>query len=78
MWTGAKGENGYGNIWFDGKLRRATHVSCFPAHGIWTKADLMHVCDTPPCIRPEHLIEGDAASNNYDRMVKKLGGIVIP
>src|SRR5713101_809860 len=58
LWTGAREANGYGSIWFDGKRRKASHASWFLAHGVWTKADLMHVCDNPPCVRPNHLIEG--------------------
>jgi hypothetical protein len=31
---------------------------------------VMHRCDNPPCIRPDHLRVGTVADNNRDKMVK--------
>lgn len=31
---------------------------------------VLHRCDNPPCVRPEHLFLGDATDNNRDRQVK--------
>ena len=31
---------------------------------------VMHTCDNPRCINPEHLVAGDWGSNNKDRAAK--------
>jgi hypothetical protein len=42
------------------------------AHGT-SDADgrcVLHYCDNPPCVNPDHLWIGDYADNNHDRQVK--------
>jgi hypothetical protein len=47
--------------------RVTTHAfSWFIATGRWPEGYLCHHCDNPPCVRPDHLYEGDALSNARD------------
>lgn len=79
IWTGCKKNNGYGEIHVANHGPELTHrVSWFLTFGIWPTQYLLHICDNPPCVNPDHLIEGTQADNVYDREVKKMGGIVIP
>lgn len=68
LWSGAVQTKGYGTCNLFG-LRKATHVSVFIARGEkrknWTNV-LMHKCDTPLCVNPEHLVFGTQSENIRD------------
>lgn len=70
LWTAATTNEGYGKIQAYGKLVLATHASWFLRYGKWPKDCVLHKCDTPGCIRPEHVFEGDKADNNRDMLLK--------
>jgi HNH endonuclease len=60
IWTGAvgqgKGDLSYGQIWMNGKLRRAPRVSHELFVGpIPDGATIDHLCRTPLCVNPNHL-----------------------
>jgi hypothetical protein len=55
----------------------ASWVSWYLAHGVLPEQNLLHVCDTPACIRPSHLFEGSQADNMYDSAVKAAGGVLV-
>lgn len=70
LWTGFRDKNGYGLC----GERRAIHEQ--RAHRIaWTYTHgriaaglwLLHRCDNPPCVRPEHLYLGTVRENVVDR-----------
>lgn len=73
LWTASVNSSGYGTRWFLGKVRSAHHVSWFIAHGTWPSQNLMHSCDTPRCVNPAHLSEGDQAANVADMLAKGRG-----
>lgn len=63
----ARGSWGYGRIWWNGRVRKAHHVSweihCGAiTNGLW----VLHHCDNPSCVRPDHLYLGTAADNARD------------
>lgn len=68
-WIGAKTNGGYGQI--DHKIRYAHRLSWF----FYTKQlpkelKVLHSCDNPGCVRPEHLFLGTQLDNMRD-MYKK-------
>ena len=55
-WTASKDRDGYGQIWFAGKLRVAHRIAYEIANGpIPTGKQLDHICRVPACVRPGHL-----------------------
>jgi len=66
LWTGALNSQGYPVTWFEGKT--------VYAHRLIAKASksdvVLHTCDTPACVNPNHLVLGTHADNSKD-MVKK-------
>ena len=73
-WNGATDRAGYGQLGIDGKTRRAHRVS-WELHygpipgGQW----VLHRCDTPPCVRPDHLFLGTSEDNSADMWAKGRG-----
>lgn len=74
VWTGATDKDGYGrfNAHIEGRrCSRASRFAYWLATGInpgelW----VLHRCDNPPCVRPDHLFLGTAADNNADMVAK--------
>ena len=69
-WTGATNDHGYGQIFFEGKLWYAHRMSFMLHTGNSPSAMVLHRCDNPPCIRPDHLFEGDNSTNMKDMWSK--------
>lgn len=68
LWQAGCFDSGYGAFWLDGKLRRAHRI----AYELWVgpiheDALVCHHCDTPACVRPDHLYLGTPQSNMDDR-----------
>ena len=67
LWQGWKLPKGYGGFWYarrDGYAHRFSwelHVGAIP-DGLF----VLHDCDTPPCVRPDHLFLGTQADNLAD------------
>lgn len=73
-WQGARTKNGYGLIGVPGgrnRNKRTHRVSYELAYGpIPDGLCVLHRCDNPPCVRPEHLFLGTRVDNNRDRDAK--------
>ena len=71
IWTGSRVPKGYGHMGFhipDGLVMKLSHRmsyelsnGAFPEH-----LHVLHLCDNPPCVRPEHLFLGDNFDNQRD------------
>lgn len=66
-WSGAR-TGGYGMLNLGRQLgTKRAHILSYelnvgPTDGRW----VLHRCDNPPCVRPEHLFLGDVVDNNRD------------
>jgi hypothetical protein len=70
-WMSKHDHDGYGRVYFEGKIR-STHRIAFtlatgnPATGL----PVCHRCDNPPCCNPNHLFLGTHQINMADRDAK--------
>ena len=79
LWDGTVNNKGYGTISL-GPRTAARHllvhrVSWFLHTGEWPTLNVLHHCDTPRCVRPDHLFEGTQRDNMLDASAKgRIGG----
>ena len=79
VWMGAKDNCGYGVVYRDGKNQQCHRVSkelslnrpLVPATKKLTGELVLHTCDTPACVNPDHLVLGTQADNIKDRDQKR-------
>jgi len=77
-WTGFVGTTGYGELAVDGKKARAHRVAYELFKGKITNLDgsdsrgtcVMHICDNPLCVNPDHLVLGTHKDNMDDKKQK--------
>lgn len=72
VWTGTmQNSKGYGSIYYDRKNERVHRVSYKLFIGpIPDGLFVLHRCDNPPCINPEHLFLGTPMDNTRDCLSK--------
>ena len=61
---------GYGRITYRGKTYRAHRLVWMLRSGDPDKAMVLHLCDNPPCVNPDHLMLGNQALNMHNRSLK--------
>ena len=70
-WTGRKDKDGYGKFRVDGKDNRAHRIAWERVNGPMPEGmQALHNCDTPPCVRPDHVFPGTNLDNMRDKMAK--------
>jgi len=70
-WTGAKQSEGYGVVKVSGTAHLAHRVSYVMHHGeLKDREVVLHSCDNPLCIHPDHLSKGSQLQNMQD-MIRK-------
>lgn len=75
LWTGSRNSGGYGVMKRLGKQVSAHRISWQLARGtIPPDLHVLHRCDNPACVRPEHLFLGTNQDNIADRIAKQRPG----
>jgi HNH endonuclease len=74
LWQGCKKGEGikqqYGGFKIKGKMYVAHRVVWFLTYGTWPSQWVLHKCDNPPCVNPDHLFEGTPKDNTQDSIKK--------
>lgn len=73
LWLGAPtGSNGYGRLHVNGRTIGAHRYSWQRHHGRRIPAGMiiLHTCDTPLCVNPDHLRLGTQSENEADKVAK--------
>ena len=71
IWTASKNWQGYGKIGVNYKDYRAHRLSWIIHHGHIPKGKLvLHRCDNPSCVNPNHLYIGNYKDNSNDCSVR--------
>jgi len=65
-WTAGKVTDGYGRLHFEGQQLNAHRVSAQFEYGDLGDKWVLHHCDNPACVNPNHLYLGDRADNMRD------------
>lgn len=69
QWTGGvRFPGGYGRLYMFGRTYAAHRLVWRLTYGKDAEGMVLHACDMPLCVNPEHLREGDAAENAQDRV----------
>ena len=71
LWIGCVNRYGYGKIRVNGRQIAASRAAWIAAKGaippgLW----VLHRCDNPPCVNPDHLFLGDRTANTRDMIAK--------
>jgi hypothetical protein len=66
-WTGAKTDQGYGQLTFQRKAWLAHRLAFYLFNSVEPPEAVCHHCDNPSCCNPLHLFGGTRADNNEDR-----------
>ncbi len=75
LWTASANELGYGTILVNGICTLAHRVSWQLYRGeIPNGLCVLHRCDTPACVNPDHLFLGTSRDNTIDMLKKGRGG----
>lgn len=71
IWQASCTIDGYGTFWFNPKTIRAHRFSWILVNGdIPDDMSVLHTCDNPPCVNPNHLFLGTNQDNINDKIAK--------
>lgn len=83
IWIGAKYYNGYGAFYWGGGAKHRRNTGAHRASyllfvdEIPIGLDVLHKCDNPSCVNPEHLFVGTHIDNMHDKHKKGRANIAI-
>lgn len=70
LWTGSKDRYGRGRINVSGKPLVASRVAWILVHKTIPGGHVLHHCDNPSCVNPDHLFLGTQLENQQDSVAK--------
>jgi hypothetical protein len=71
LWTGQLDDDGYGSLWWDGRMQGAHRLALEEKIGpLPDGVQALHKCDLRCCIADAHLFPGTQAENNADMVAK--------
>jgi hypothetical protein len=70
LWTGRVNNSGYGVVSINGTGRSAHRIAWKLVTGEDADGCVLHHCDTPLCVRVDHLFVGSVQANNADKTQK--------
>lgn len=74
LWQGYKDQDGYGLLFIQPRMRRAHRLAYEIATGENPgELSVLHRCDNPACVRPDHLFLGTNDDNMADMRAKGRG-----
>jgi len=71
VWTSETIKQGYGRFWMKGGPILAHRASILLSEGKMPDQDVLHKCDNPKCVRPDHLFLGSHSDNMKDMIEKE-------
>lgn len=75
-WAGRRDDRGYGQLGIQGRSFRAHRVFFERFKGpIPEGLCVLHHCDNPPCVNPDHLYAGTQLDNARDRISRKRNAV---
>ena len=78
IWMGAVNEQGYGILTAWGRRYKAHRAAWEIFHGSAPESHVLHRCDVPSCVNPDHLFVGTQGDNMRDMAMKGRGGVSRP
>lgn len=60
----------YGQCRFGGRYESTHRLAFYLTHGHWPTPITRHTCDVARCFNPRHLLEGTAAQNSADMVLR--------
>lgn len=76
LWTGPRDGCGYGLLGFERPGKQRAHRVAWRLHyGVWPDKQVLHRCDAPACVNPDHLFAGDHHDNMADKSRKGRTGL---
>ena len=70
LWKASLNTYGYGCFWWNKKQHQSHRISWLIKYGAGSDKLLLHSCDNPNCVNPDHLREGTQADNIKDKMIR--------
>jgi hypothetical protein len=71
IWNASKTRKGYGNVGFGTKVYRVHRIAYYLSKSVDPfPQEVLHTCDNPCCVNPEHLFLGNNLDNIRDKQAK--------